>query len=364
MVDAVQHLMTIFGNDDGLVNDHASRHFALLTEGTNDFSHEIIDGACSDSDDAAAICHQVVEALQTMPFFPGRKVVWLKGAVFFGDSVMGKSESTERGLRQLQKIIEHGLPDDLCLLISATEFDKRKSFNKLLIKSGASQEYNKPDISQDGWEAEVAALARQAASERGLELERSAMELLIHRISESSRQIISEIEKLDLYLGDRRLVTEQDVDQMVSQTRSGIIFEISRAIENCKTAEAINLIDAQLEDGEQPVSIIRAAIIPTLRNLVSAKILCDHLHLKTLNYREFTRQLEEIPAYAKSIIPLKKDGTLSPYPLFLAAQKVKRFSLPQLKSALKTCFEADKSLVSTSFDARLVLHRLVISIAS
>ena len=58
----------------------------------------------------------------------------------------------------------------------------------------------------------------------------SALELFIHRVSESSRQIISEIEKLDLFLGaERRTVMPEDVERMVPLTRTGVIFEISRA---------------------------------------------------------------------------------------------------------------------------------------
>lgn len=364
MADEIQRLITVCGNDDGLVNTHASRYFASLTKGTNEFSHEIIEGTCSDSDSASIIIRRVIDAILTLPFFPGRKVVWLKNASFLGDSVTGKAEATESALQSLARIFEKGLPDDVCFLISATEFDKRRSFNKLLVKTGQFEEYNKPDISQDGWEAEVASLVRQAASERNLEFERSAMDLMTHRVSESSRQIVSEVEKLDLFLGERRTVTEQDIYLMIPQTRSGIIFEISRAIEQGRTAEAVDMIDFQLERGEQPVGIIRAAIIPTLRNLLSAKILCDKLHLKVLNYREFGAQLENLPSYAKGLVPLKKDGTPNIYPLFLAAQKVKRFSLDHLKKSLQICFEADKSLVSSSLDPRLVLHRLVISISS
>lgn len=364
MANETHQLITVCGSDEGLVSTHASRYFSSLTEGTNEFSHEIIEGTCSDSEAAALICRRVVEAIQTLPFFPGKKVVWLKNASFLGDSVTAKSEATESGLQSIARLIEQGLPHDVALLVSATEFDKRRSFNKLLVKTGFVEEYNKPDISQDGWEAEVAAIIRQAAAERQLEFERGAMDLMIHRVSESSRQIFSEIEKLDLFLGERRTITEKDIYQMVPQTRSGIIFEISRAIEQGRTSEAVDMIDFQLERGEQAVGIIRAAIIPTLRNLLSAKILCDQLHLKVLNYREFGAQLEKLPAYAKGLIPLKKDGTPNIYPLFLAAQKVKRFSLDQLKKSLRTCFDADKSLVSSSLDPRLVLHRLVISISS
>ena len=59
-------------------------------------------------------------------------------------------------------------------------------------------------------------LINKEAGARGINFDAAALELFIHRVSESSRQMISEIEKLDLYLGaDRRTVMPEDVERMV-----------------------------------------------------------------------------------------------------------------------------------------------------
>lgn len=358
-------MITVFGSDEGLVSQHAAEWFARLSEGTNTFSHEIIDGNASDSESAAGVCYQVRDAIQTLPFFPGRKIVWLKGAGFLGDSVTGKAEATEKGLQVLLDLISAGLPDDVCFLISAFEFDKRRAFNKMLLKSGASEEFSKPDISQSGWEEQVAVITENAAKERGLTFENGALDIFIHRVSESSRQIISEIEKLDIYLGrENRTITEKDIRTMVPQTRMGIVFEISRALESGKASEAIQLIDYQLERGEQAVGIIRAAFIPTLRNMIAAKLICDTFSLNPFIKSDFYRKVESMPDYARQLIPSKKDGTPNYYSVFLSAQKLGKRSFLQLKKALADCLEADKSLVSSSLDPKLVLHRLAISLAS
>ncbi len=365
MAQDSSRIITIFGSDEGLVSQHATEKFARLSEGTNTFSHEIIDGNAQDSDAAAAICHQIRDAIQTMPFFPGLKIVWLKGANFLGDSVTGKAEATEKALQSLQNLLSGGVPNDVCLLISAFEFDKRRAFNKLLLKLGSSEEFSKPDISQPGWEEQVAVIVGNAAKERNLAFDKDALDIFIHRVSESSRQIISEIEKLDIYLGqERRTVTEQDIRDMVSQTRTGIIWEISRAIESGKASEAIQLIDFQLDRGEQAVGIIRAAFIPALRSMIAARIICDTFKLNPGYKTDFYKKLESMPPYAQKLIPLKKDGTPNYYSILLGAQKLGKRTLPRLKKNLTECLQADKSLVSSSLDPKLVLHRLAISLAS
>lgn len=160
-------------------------------------------------------------------FFPGRKVVWMKNCNFLG-SVTGKSSATEAALDSLRQLLEAGLGPDVILVVSASEFDKRRSFNKFLLQHSATAELNKPDITKAGWEGSLMPLVNKEAAARGMAFDPSALELFIHRVSESSRQIISEIEKLDLFLGaERRTVMPEDVERMVPLTRTGVIFEIS-----------------------------------------------------------------------------------------------------------------------------------------
>jgi len=58
-------------------------------------------------------------------------------------------------------------------------------------------------------------------------------------------------------------------------------------------------------------------------------------------------------------LPRKKDGNLSCYPLFLAAQQCGKFSAEELKKALESCLEANLRLVTTPLEPQLVLSQLV-----
>lgn len=118
----------------------------------------------------------------------------MKNCNFLGDSVTGRSSTTEAALDSLRHLLEGGLGPDVLLLISATEFDKRRSFNKFLLQSSAAEELNKPDITKAGWEGSLMPLINKEAGARGMNFDSAALELFIHRVSESSRQIISEIE--------------------------------------------------------------------------------------------------------------------------------------------------------------------------
>ena len=101
--------------------------------------------------------------------------------------------------------------------------------------------------------------------------------MIVQLVGEDSRQIKSELEKLDLFLGSgRRRVEEQDIEKMVPLTRAGVVFEIGRALQKRNGARALELIDQQLEKGESAIAVMRASLIPTIRNLFMARIVTDH----------------------------------------------------------------------------------------
>lgn len=356
-------LIAVLGNDDGLVQEAALKWYARLTEGTDDFSHETLDGNVNLVDEAVRAIRRTLEALQTMPFFGGKKVVWLKGCTFLSDSPTGRSQDTLDALEDLSSYIQSGLPPQVHLLLTAYEVDKRRAFYKMLGKIGLVTEYNKPDISRDGWQVDVAQVTKKAAQDRGISFERDALELFVNRVSESSRQIFSELDKLDLYMGERRTITAEDVSTLVPLTRAGVIFEISRSLEKGDVKNMLFLVDRQLEKGEQPVAVMRAAIIPTIRNLYTASILKEE-RLPVHNYNAFAAAINSLPENMRCLIPQKKDGTPNAYPVFLAIQQVSLngFTRDWLRAAMTACFEADKSLVTANLDNTVVLHKLVVQL--
>lgn len=187
------------------------------------------------------------------------------------------------------------------------------------------------------------------------------MELFVQRVNENTRQISGELNKLDTYMGpERRTVTEEDVQTMVPVSRHGVIFEISRAIERRNSQLAIRLLNEQLAQGEQAITIMRAAIVPTVRRRYSTRLLMDEYGLNTQRgYRSFESALNALPEEARKLIPRKKDGSLSCYGIFTTATSLNKLSLAQAKQQLFACAKADRRLVSTQADVRDVLHSLI-----
>lgn len=361
------NFFAIVGTDEGLVREKALHLHNELTGGLDDgFTHETIDGIADNSDSAYEICSSTVQALLTIPMFGGDKVVWLRNANFFSDTVTGRSQRTEAGIESLRTTLEKGLPDGVKFLLTAMGVDKRRGFWKFIEKAADVQTYDRIDTSRDDWMDQVGHLVSKRSAELGLKFEQEALELFVLLAGEQSQQIGNELEKLDLFLGpERRTVTEDDVRQMVPLSRAAVVFEIGKSIQKGDALRAIELIDQQLEADESAIGIMRASVIPTIRNLYMAKLIVEKLKVPAGNYQSFAGGLNRLPEADRAWLPQKKDGTgVNVFPIFLAVQSSVNFDLGGLQHVLEATLKADQALVTTGLDHRLILHRLMAQIAA
>jgi DNA polymerase-3 subunit delta len=356
----------VIGTDEGMVREQALKLWKELTKGVDDgFTHETVEGNAANVDAVHDIVSRFMQALLTYSMFGGDKVVWLRNATFMGNDRTSESETVVNLVSSIHQQLEKGLPDGVSLIISADKIDKRRVFWKFLEKNASVQIHDRIDMSRDNWEEQVAALVLDKAKEAGLSFESDALDLFIRLAGEATQQIINELEKLHLYLGERKVITIDDVRVMVPLSREGVIFETGRALQAGNAARAIELINEQMEMGESAVAIMRASIITTVRNLFMARILLDQAKASARSYNDFQVAVNRLPAEQKAWLPQKKSGDgVNIYPLFLSAQGAQSFTLKNLEKIMHATARADKMLVTTGLDDRMILHRLVTEIAT
>jgi DNA polymerase-3 subunit delta len=354
----------VLGSDDGRVKETAIKLVQKFSSPDGgEFSNDVIDGTAESADHAATICHQAIQALQTLPFFGGGKVVWLKAANFLGDTPSGRAETTVNAFESLLDVLEQGLPLDVHFILSTSSIDKRRSAYKRLTKLANTQTFDKPDTTKPGWEGPVLMQAQAKARELGLTFESGALELLVQMAGDDTRQLENEMEKIDLYLGERRRAGLQTVRGLVSVSRAGVIWEVGNAIGARDLKRALELVNLLLFQGQNAIGILLGAIVPKVRSLVLVKDLLSRHKLNTSSYSSFTVSLEALPTNATAHLPRKKDGTgFNVYPLFLSINEAQRFKLDELHEGLKACLDANAKLVTTQLDERLVLERLLVGL--
>ena len=160
-------IYAVVGSDESEVKRAATELAAKLAPpDAGEFGLEIIDASVDNVDQAVSRIRSAIDALQTLPFFGGGKLVWLKNANCLGDSVIGHSAFVQSALDDLGDLLEAGLGSEVTLLISATDVDKRRSFYKTLGKHAELQVIDRLDSSRAGWEEEATEIVRRRAKSR------------------------------------------------------------------------------------------------------------------------------------------------------------------------------------------------------
>jgi DNA polymerase III subunit delta len=355
----------VVGSDEGAVKKRAHELAAeLAPQEAGDFGVDLLDGAVENADQAVSRIHETVQAIQTLPFFGSEKLVWLKDVNFFGDSTVGRSAQVQTALEQLKEILSDGLPSDVTVLLSATDVDKRRSFYKAISKLGRFEQFDRIDTSKSGWEEAVEGMAQHIAGQKGLRFQPEASEAFARLAGADSRQIENEIEKIDLFLGgETREISLEVVRRLVAKTATGVIWELGNAIARRNLSEALDLLQQLLFQGETAMGILLAAIIPTMRNLLAAKELCDSNRLKPPQAPfQFGPMINRLPESSVSFLPRKKDGSINTYALGLAACEIHRFSIEELRQGLKDCLAANIRLVTTQLEPKLILSDLLVKL--
>jgi DNA polymerase-3 subunit delta len=352
----------VAGSDEAEVKRRAAELAAEMAgPDAGEFGRDIIDGIADNADGAAGRIHETRQALLTLPFFGGEKLVWLKNANFLADSVLGRSAAVTEALEHLQETLSGGLPDGVKFLLSAIDADKRRTFYKALGKVGEIEVFDKVDSSRGGWEEAAGSMIETRSRKRGLRLRGGAVELLAMLTGGDSRQVDNELEKIDLFLGPgRREATVEDVRALVPLSRAGVVFELGNALAARETSRCFALAEQLLKQGESAVGILLVAIVPTVRSLLLVKDLMQRHRLSPPQQPWFfNNALNSLPAEATEHLPRKKDGTINAYALGLAAAHARRFEVAELRDLLEACLTANVRLVTSGLDERVVLAELI-----
>ncbi len=104
---------------------------------------------------------------------------------------------------------------------------------------------------------------------RGYRIAPRALSLLVDHIGNDLSRIANEVEKVSMNLGDRRDITEDDIENFVGISKDYNVFELQQAIGNKDLAKAITII--QYFEGNPKAGPIQV-LLPALYNYFSKVI--------------------------------------------------------------------------------------------
>jgi DNA polymerase-3 subunit delta len=360
------NLYFVTGSDESEVR-RTAREFAtkLASPEAGEFGLEIIEAQADTVDSSVDMVERTLQAVLTLPFLGGGKLVWMKGVTFLKDSAQGRSEIVQNSLEKLLATLEEGLPNGITLLISAPEPDKRKSFYKTLSSIANTTLCDKVDLGFNATEDDLIDWVIDRCKERGVMMEHEAAVILTTRVGANTGQIDAELEKLVTAAGNGELIKEKLIRDLVPLTRAGGIFDLSDAINKKNLILCLDTFAQLRRQGENSIGILLAAIVPTVRNLLLAKELMLRHRLRPPTQPQFfASELKRLPEEETAHLPRKKDGSLNSYGIGLAAVNASRFEHDELISAFLHCRDTNAKLLRGHGSEDTLLTELLVRIVA
>jgi DNA polymerase III subunit delta len=180
------------------------------------------------------------------------------------------------------------------------------------------------------------------AKQTGVQIAPEAVTLLANFIGNNLRLLANEIDKLATYVGAGNTIREQDIQQLSAQVQEARVFDLTDALAQRRSKQALNILHDLLSDGEPPLKLI-STITSQVRSLILVKEL---LQKGTRPYQV---------ASALGIAP------------FIAEKYVRQagnFSAPQLESTYRYLLTTDAALKRSRLTPEMALDLLVLQFGS
>ncbi len=317
---------------------------------------------------------------------------WVDTLIAFCKDTDIRITAPKDNAEDLQHAIEKGFPDGHYLLITTDIADRRRGLFKVISEKGMVIDCSVPKGERKAdKEAQSAVLQERLKtilSEHGKSIDPAAYHAVYEMTGFDLRTFSNNLEKLISYIGDRKKISLEDVESVLKRTRQDPIYELTNAIADRNTEDALFYTDSLLAAGIFPLQIL-AAIANQVRRLLLLRGFIESPQGKKvwkagISYnlfqekvmpaiQEYDNALSEVseswentagsPKKAKSSgdMAIAKNPK-SPYPIYLIMGKAEKFTKHDLIRALEMVSNADIKLKSSGGNPKMILEEMIFGI--
>lgn len=300
--------------------------------------------------------------------------------------------------KKLQQVIENGFVQENFLIITTDMVDRRTGLFKSIMEKGLVVNCSVPRGSRKA-DKVVQNEVLDAQMKKILQacrktIEPRAYQTVCEMTGFDLRTFTANIRKLIDYAGSRDRITVDDVKAVLIRTRQDPIFELTGAIADRDTETALFYVKSLLGQEFYPLQIL-AAIVNQVRKLLAAKLFTQspsgRIWNPRMNYNLFQNQvipliqeydgklLDQLGQW-ENMLSTKKSASgkgaakkpssdmviaknpKNAYPVYQTLLKSEKFTLPELKAAMRVAYGADLDMKTTSRNPKLLLESVILSI--
>jgi DNA polymerase-3 subunit delta len=282
------------------------------------------------------------------------------------DAAPAKDIETDAATRYTHAL-EAGIPRNNILVLLAETVDKRKRLYRYIQENGVildlSVDPGSSAAAKRDQDKIVQELLHSTLAKYNKDIDSQTIPVFLERVGFHPVAVVMEAEKLALYVGDRKVITREDVDAIIGRTREEALFELTEAVTSGKLEDGLLIIDHLQASG-----IHGLAILATLRNHIKKLLLVRSL--QEVKSPAYTKSLS-FPVFQKSYLPKLKEGREEwssllwkshPYGLFMLFQQAARFRCAELQGGLKELLTAEYRMKGSPVDSRLIMDSLLFNL--
>ncbi len=339
-------ILLLFGEEDFLLEEaYGELIRAAVDKDSAAFNFDLLDGSETKQE-------QIVELASAFPMMAERRTVVVK---HFDKLFQGRGSKAAAEKSPLARYIKAPAPSSFLLLlasipslngISKAARGRKDSLDKKI--RGAKFPFNLL-LQHADWiefrklyEREVPSWVGKRFRSFGRELSPEASELLIAQIGFSLRELSNEIDKILIYVGDKKKISKDDIAGVIGASKTYNIFELQKAVGLNNATQAMEILNRMLHTSRQELVIISMLA----------------------RYFTILWKLYEARGVSGSENELGRSVGVSPYFVSEYLVALQRYSLPRIEAALRSLSQADYLVKSTSEDPAVVLQKTLIGIMS
>ncbi len=296
-------------------------------------------------DGSSADLKTIYNACETLPFMSDKRIVIIKNLnIFSRKSGSSKDEIVlnKNDIKKLEKYLSD-LANYICIIFveKGKKADKGKRIVKKINQMGGLVEFDKlKGRDLDNW-------IEKSFSEQGKKISRYNINYFIQMSSYFDKNydktlydLKNEIIKLSNYVGSRKEVTKEDIENIVAKALEKNIFRLLNSISEKNVDGSLKIFN-EIYLSNEPIPLILHMIIRQFRLLLMYKILKnkgydDNISSKKMKVKFY--EFNKLKNYSRN------------------------FSIDQLEKALNHCLEVDKIIKTSSANERLIMEMLLINL--
>ncbi len=197
-------------------------------------------------------------------------------------------------------------------------------------------------------EGEAIKWLNEAAALHSTKIEAEASRELVDSLGGDMMMISNELEKLLLYVGEKKRITLGDVETMVLAAKQRTLYELTDALSLHNRARALEILDAMLSTGDGDEAAI------------------GHLYMLARTFRQMLVIQERNVRDTRTLYQVLWQGfRIPPFAAEDVIRQSRRYkSRGELSRALRLISRADAALRSNPPSKRLILENLILELAS